>query len=246
MLEERESLNFDEPNLMLTRLGPVASGGRMDACSASVQNRRVEVVSCHCDVHNWDELKLENATLKENLRQLELQEEELQPSKNDEIAQALVESNIIVVEDRYEIPVPLKQDVMETLPSNYDYALKRTKMLRTSGLKNPGLKDTLTNTFPKFLSRDVEDPSPVPSASAVRAISVPAQLKISKNNDGFIHNLIKSAPDLYTLLKKRFANLNAFKQFLIAKSKGIPFQRPKLNTAYLDRGFIDAVKYVQF
>ena len=242
MLEERESLNFDEPNLMLTRLGPVASGGRMDACSASVQNRRVEVVSCHCDVHNWDELKLENATLKENLRQLELQEEELQPSKNDEIAQALVESNIKVVEDRYEIPVPLKQDVMETLPSNYDYALKRTKMLRTSGLKNPGLKDTLTNTFPKFLSRDVEDPSPVPSASAVRAISVPAQLKISKNNDGSIHNLIKSAPDLYTLLKKRFANLNAFKQFLIAKSKGIPFQRPELNTSY----FIDAVKYVQF
>ena len=90
VLEERESLNFDEPNLMLTRLGPVASDGRMDACSASVQNRRVEVVSCHCDAHNWDELKLENATLKKNLRQLELQEEELQPSKNDEIAQALV------------------------------------------------------------------------------------------------------------------------------------------------------------
>ena len=93
VLEERESLNFDEPNLVLTRLGPVASAGRMDACSASIQNRRMEVVSCHCGVHNWDELKLENAMLKENLRQLELQEEELQPSKNDEIVQALVESN---------------------------------------------------------------------------------------------------------------------------------------------------------
>ena len=158
VLEERESLNFDEPNLVLTRLGPVASGGPMDACSASVQNRRVEVVSRHCDAHNWDELKLENATLKENLRQLELQEEELQPSKNDEIAQALVESNIKVVEDRYEIPVPLKQDVVETLPNNYDYALKRTKMLRTSGLKNLGLKDTLTNTFAELINEGwIED-----------------------------------------------------------------------------------------
>ena len=93
--------------------------------------------------------------------------------------------------------------------------------------------------------RDVEDPLPVPSASAVRAISVTAQLKISENNDGSLDNVIKSAPDLYTL-KKRFAYLNAFKQFLMAKSKGIPFQRPELNTSYLDRGFMDAVKYVQF
>ena len=74
VLEEHESLNFDEPNLVLTHLGTVASSGRMDVCSALVQNRRVEVVYCHCDVHNWDELKLENASLKENLRQLELQE----------------------------------------------------------------------------------------------------------------------------------------------------------------------------
>ena len=79
----------------------------------------------------------------------------------------------------------------------------------------------------------------------MRAISVPAQLKISENNDDSLDNLIKSAPDLYTL-KKRFAYVNAFKQFLIAKSNGIPFQRPKLNTLYLDRGFMDAVKYEQF
>ena len=49
---------------------------------------------------------------------------------------------------------------------------------------------------PEFLLQDVEDPSPVPSASAVRAISVPAQLKISENNDGSLHHLIKIAPDL--------------------------------------------------
>ena len=79
----------------------------------------------------------------------------------------------------------------------------------------------------------------------MRAVSVPDQLKISENNDDSLHNLIKSAPALYTL-KKRFAYLNAFKQFLIAKSKGIRFQRPQLNTSYLDRGFMDAVKYVQF
>ena len=97
----------------------------------------------------------------------------------------------------------------------------------------------------EFLLQDVEDPLPVPPASAVQAISVPAQLKISENNDDSLHNLIKSAPDLYTL-KKRFAYLIAFKQFLIATSKGILFQTPELNTSRLDRGFMDAVKYVQF
>ena len=86
----------------------------------------------------------------------------------------------------------------------------------------------------EFLLQDFEDPSPLPSTSAARAISLPAQLKISETNDDSLHNLIKSAPDLYTL-KKRFA-----------KSKGIAFERPELNTSYLDRGFMDPVKYEQF
>ena len=30
VLEEREGLDADEPNYVLTRLGPVASGGRMN------------------------------------------------------------------------------------------------------------------------------------------------------------------------------------------------------------------------
>ena len=56
------------------------------------------------------------------------------------------------MENCYEIPVSLKQDVEETLPSNYDYALKRTKTLGTSSLKNLGLKDTLTNTFAELIN----------------------------------------------------------------------------------------------
>ena len=43
VLEEREGLDVDEPNYVLTRLGPVASGGRMNVRSDQFQSRRVGV-----------------------------------------------------------------------------------------------------------------------------------------------------------------------------------------------------------
>ena len=59
VLEERESLDPNEPNYVLTRLGPMASGGRVHACSDLVQSRRTAVETCHCNVHKCGELKEE-------------------------------------------------------------------------------------------------------------------------------------------------------------------------------------------
>ena len=67
-------------------------------------------------------LKRENIALKEAARANEIKNETLQPSKNDEIARKLVETDVKVVNDRYEIPVPLKNDVAEKLPNNYSNA----------------------------------------------------------------------------------------------------------------------------
>ena len=108
VLEEREGLDADEPNYVLTRLGPVASGGRMNVRSDQLQSRRVEVEPCKCDIHKFQILKQEIAGLKETLHEIEFQNEVIQPSKNDEKARSLVEPHIKVVNERYEIPVPLK------------------------------------------------------------------------------------------------------------------------------------------
>ena len=147
VLEEREGLNSNEPNYVLTRLGPMASGGRMDISSNLINSRRAVVNVCKCDARECENLRLENASLKESLRKIELKDEELLPSREDDMTRFLVEPNIKVVKGRFEMPVPLKAELIETLPDNYELALKRTLSLRTSALKNPALKQTLIDTF---------------------------------------------------------------------------------------------------
>ena len=40
----------------------------------------------------------------------------IQPTKNDKVVRELVQSSVNVVNDRYEIPVPLKVSIVESLP----------------------------------------------------------------------------------------------------------------------------------
>ena len=103
VLKKRESLNPDEPNDVLTRLGPTASEGYVRGGSQPPQS--VKVSEC-LDVCDCQQLKFENLVLKESLRSYELEDEVIQPSKNDEIVRELMESSVNVVNDRYEIPVP--------------------------------------------------------------------------------------------------------------------------------------------
>ena len=149
VLEEREGLNPDEPNYVLTRLGPIASGGY--ASSGSHPPQSLKVSEC-VGVCNCQQLKLENLDLKESLRNYELEDEVIQPSKNDEIVRELVESSVNVVNNRYEIPVPLKSNVVESLPNNYSCALHRTSSLRRKALSDVSLKNLLIDKFDEMIS----------------------------------------------------------------------------------------------
>ena len=60
VLEEREGLNPDKPNYILTRLGPIASGGY--ASSSSHPPQSLKVSEC-VGVCNCQQLKLENLGL---------------------------------------------------------------------------------------------------------------------------------------------------------------------------------------
>ena len=86
------------------------------------------------------------------MRNYEIEDKVKQPSIYDEIARQMVESNVKVINGRYEIPVPLKMDVVTNLPNNYVCALKQTTKLRRNALKNVKLKDILEKTFREMIS----------------------------------------------------------------------------------------------
>ena len=139
VLEEREGGNPEEPNYVLTRLVPIASGGRIERtnCANSLSALRIDVVSS--ESCNLKTLEAENASLKQAIREYELKDEEVQPSRNDELAYQLTEPEIKVKKGRYEIPVPLKPEVVKSLHDNYKNALSRIKSLREKALGNPNL-----------------------------------------------------------------------------------------------------------
>ena len=150
MLEEQESKHPDHPNYVFTRLGPIASGGLLGVRRSVCKNFKIQVDS-NCDECECEQLKQEIAGLKESLRNCEIEDEVKQPSINDEIARQLVESNIKVINKRYEIPVPLKMDVVTNLLDNYVCTLKRTTNFRRNAPKNIKLKDILGETFQEII-----------------------------------------------------------------------------------------------
>ena len=71
-----------------------------------------DFVNC-CETCDCDRLKKKIVALKENLRSYELADEVIQPSKADDFTRTLVESNVKVINGRYEIPLPLKMDIVK-------------------------------------------------------------------------------------------------------------------------------------
>ena len=111
VLEEREGMDLEEPNYVLTRLGLIASGGRLCGdfgtsnclCTTRISVGSAINVNCKCA-----KLREENVALKQSIRQYELQDEMVQPLRNDELAHELIESDTKVKDARYKIPVPFK------------------------------------------------------------------------------------------------------------------------------------------
>jgi len=85
--------------------------------------------------------------LQQTIRDLSLQNQAIQPSRNDILAQQMVEgSNTKVVNGRYQMPVPFK-DKISTLPNNYDLAAKRLSFLRRQMLLKPEHGHVLTEAI---------------------------------------------------------------------------------------------------
>ena len=99
------------------------------------------------------ELLLLLSDLKEVLRRQELKDEIIQPSKSEELARELVEPNVKLVDGRYEIPVPLKSDIVNNLTNNFHSAVDRTAPLRKKALKDSGLKPILADTFHELIDK---------------------------------------------------------------------------------------------
>ena len=73
MLEKREGIHPHELNFLLTRLGPVASGGRVQHGSHKFSSRKVSI---ECDTVECEigKMKHEIAKLRKKLLEYELQE----------------------------------------------------------------------------------------------------------------------------------------------------------------------------
>ena len=140
VLAEREGASSEEPNHVLTRLGPIASGGRVSASSGSLSTLKVQVESYEDAARECVKLRHEVSSLRETGREYERQDEALQPPLNTNELEILLKHVLRSQNGRYEMPVPFKSKVLEALRNNYESALKRTLSLRRNVAKNPELK----------------------------------------------------------------------------------------------------------
>ena len=62
------------------------------------------------------------------------------------------EPNVKVKDGCYEIPVPLRSDIVKKIPNNFSNALERTMSLRRKALGDPTLNRTFTDTFQELLA----------------------------------------------------------------------------------------------
>ena len=153
VLKEQKGQKPAEPNLVFTRLGPIASGGIVQCRSNSFQTLKIHTSSDESNCSTCAKLRQEINTVKDSLRKQKLLDKEIELSKDNELTSSLVEPFIKVVNCGYEIPVPSKSNIIKTLPNSYSMALRRTLFLRKSASRNPQMKKTLINTFSELITQ---------------------------------------------------------------------------------------------
>ena len=152
--EERMGESRGEPHAIFTPLGWMASGGRSPLYVRATKVLRVQTCvanddlsQCKLDLEARDR---EIAALKGQLRDLAVQNEALDLSRTDEIAKGLVEPNVKLCDDHFEIPLPLKADI--ELPNNLALARDRAIALRKKALKQHDLCEFLVETMQNLKS----------------------------------------------------------------------------------------------
>ena len=84
--------------------------------------------------------------LEQALKDVTLQDVEIDCSRSDKETRQLVESNVMVKDSRFEIPVPLKEGV-EVLPNNLAVAQSRLEILSKKAMKDDDLDVFLTRSL---------------------------------------------------------------------------------------------------
>ena len=77
VLKELEGLFSNEPNLVITRLGPIASGGRVQGSCKSVRALRVETIATDQDCGLCDKLQQELLSVNNALSEYKQLDEEV-------------------------------------------------------------------------------------------------------------------------------------------------------------------------
>ena len=94
------------------KLGIIASGGSMNVESNLHHNFKInkvgEIYKC-----SWEQLKQEVLFLKDFSCNYEVEDDSIQPSKNNKITTCLLVEMNIKVDNCYEILVPIKKDVID-------------------------------------------------------------------------------------------------------------------------------------
>ena len=80
-------------------------------------------VNVDCVTSECEQLRQEITDLKAALRQVELENEKTLLSRSEELVCSLVEPNVKVKDDRYEILVPLRSDIVKKISNNFSNAL---------------------------------------------------------------------------------------------------------------------------
>ena len=146
----------DEPHAIFTSLGWMASGSRSLLYSVVVEVLRMQTYVANDDLLQYkfdlEDLDREIAASKGQLRDLAVQDEDLDLSYSDVIAKGLVEPNVKLCDDHFKIPLALKADV--ELPNNLALARDRAIALRKKTLKQHDLCEFLVETIQNLKSKN--------------------------------------------------------------------------------------------
>ena len=215
-LKERTG-RHGEPHAIKTPIGWVASGG--SGKTYSYHSMRVSV-NMNCESNEEKILELQQV-----IRDMTLENDETQLSRSDREAQQIVDgSNTTVVDGRYQMPVPFKENVKD-LPYNFPLAAKRLSFLRRRMLLHPEYGQVLTEAITELRQNEFIKPADRESSNQINYLPyfLTTQSKPRVVYDGSatyegrsINSCIHSGPDLLNSLANVLAKFRMGQYALMA------------------------------